>query len=277
MTYMDMEKLNKSQIVMLTLLTSFVTSIATGIVTVSLMEQAPPVIPQTINRVVERTVEKVIPQETQTATVITKEKTVTVRETDLIAQAVSRARSSTIKVHGDNGGTPGGFISRGVVISKGYVIAPDDSIVIGQTYYLIGGEKAVKLKAVATDAGNGITLLSADDTSEFTPAVLAQGGVVLGQTVVGITGINAIKVTSGIVTGIEEEKDTQKSFEINIDGGALTRGATIVNVDGALIGMYTKDTDHILPAQAMANLVSSLQAPASTASSTKEAAVKKSE
>ena len=35
---MDLEKLNKSQIVLLTLLVSFVTSIATGIVTVALMQ-----------------------------------------------------------------------------------------------------------------------------------------------------------------------------------------------------------------------------------------------
>ena len=66
---MDIEQLNKFQIVLLTLLVSFITSIATGIVTVALMEQAPPVIPQTINRIVERTIERTVPHETQTATV----------------------------------------------------------------------------------------------------------------------------------------------------------------------------------------------------------------
>ena len=51
---MDMEELSKSQIILLTLLVSFVTSIATGIVTVSLMNQAPPAIAQTVNRIIER-------------------------------------------------------------------------------------------------------------------------------------------------------------------------------------------------------------------------------
>src|SRR6185295_1104483 len=61
---MDIEKLTKSQIVLLTLLVSFVTSIATGIVTVSLMDQAPPAIAQTVNRVIEHTIETVVASST---------------------------------------------------------------------------------------------------------------------------------------------------------------------------------------------------------------------
>ena len=72
---MDMEHLSKSQIVLLTLLVSFVTSIATGIVTVSLMDQAPPAIAQTVNRIIERTVEKVVSSgQSAAATVVTQEK-----------------------------------------------------------------------------------------------------------------------------------------------------------------------------------------------------------
>ena len=59
---MDIEQLNRTQILLLTLLVSFVTSIATGIVTVSLMGQAPHGITQTVNRIFERTVEKVVPE-----------------------------------------------------------------------------------------------------------------------------------------------------------------------------------------------------------------------
>src|ERR1043166_8139095 len=52
---MDIEKLTKSQIVLLTLLVSFMTSIATGILTVPLLQQAPPEITKTVNREVDHT------------------------------------------------------------------------------------------------------------------------------------------------------------------------------------------------------------------------------
>ncbi len=56
---MAVEDLNKNQIILLTLLVSFVTSIATGIVTVTLIDQAPAPVAQTINQIVERTIERV--------------------------------------------------------------------------------------------------------------------------------------------------------------------------------------------------------------------------
>src|SRR3989338_10938680 len=93
---MEIEKLNKTQIILLTLLTSFVTSIATGIVTVTLLEQAPPVVTQTINRVVESTIEKVIPS--QGTSVVTKETTVVVKEDDLIAKSIENDSLSLARI-----------------------------------------------------------------------------------------------------------------------------------------------------------------------------------
>ncbi|MBI4692235.1 MAG: trypsin-like peptidase domain-containing protein [Candidatus Terrybacteria bacterium] len=49
-----MENLTKTQIVLLTLLVSFMTSLATGIVTVSLMSQAPAPFTQTVHKVIEK-------------------------------------------------------------------------------------------------------------------------------------------------------------------------------------------------------------------------------
>lgn len=60
---MDVKELNKSQLILLAILLSFITSIATGIVTVTLMQQAPPSIITPITKIVKQTVEKIVPAE----------------------------------------------------------------------------------------------------------------------------------------------------------------------------------------------------------------------
>src|ERR1700689_4033409 len=99
---MDMEKLNKSQIVLLGILVSFVTSIATGIVTVSLMQQAPPSVAETVNRVIEQTIETVASSTSQAqpaASVVTQQKTVVVDDSNLIAQAVKQVSPSVVRIY----------------------------------------------------------------------------------------------------------------------------------------------------------------------------------
>ncbi|MEI6660433.1 MAG: hypothetical protein WCK91_03365 [bacterium] len=56
---MDIQELDKKQLILLTLLITFVVSIATGIITVSLVNQAPKSVPQTVNNIIQRTIEKV--------------------------------------------------------------------------------------------------------------------------------------------------------------------------------------------------------------------------
>jgi hypothetical protein len=60
---MDIKDLNKSQLILLAVLLSFITSIATGITTVTLMQQAPASVTVPVTRIVRETVEKVVPAE----------------------------------------------------------------------------------------------------------------------------------------------------------------------------------------------------------------------
>lgn len=264
MGIMNIEQLNKSQIVLLTLLVSFVTSIATGIVTISLMEQAPPVIPQTINRVVERTIERVVPHETQTATVITTEKTVVVKETDLITQAVARARPSSVRLYYKADDGAGDFVARGVVIAEGYVIAPIPEPKVDNVYLIQSGEKSIEAKVISIDGANNIVLfaLSEPEKEHLPAAAVSASAITLGQTLVAMTGESSLKVASGIATAINEStlesgETIQASFEINIANDQLVLGSTLLNTDGAVIGMYVGNVK-IVPASFLAALMASI-------------------
>src|SRR6185312_489761 len=107
---MDLEKLTKHQIVLLTLLVSFVTSVATGIVSVSLMDQAPPGVTHTINQIVERTVQEVAPSQPAAAASI---KTVVVKDDDLTAQSIASVQKSVIRIV-EKGGDQ--LVARGVIV-----------------------------------------------------------------------------------------------------------------------------------------------------------------
>ncbi len=95
---MNLEELTKSQVVLLTLLVSFVTSIATGIVTVSLAEQGVSPVTNTVNRIVERTKEVVVKVESpEDPQVVTKE--VVIREGDLVAKAIEQNKNVSIAIY----------------------------------------------------------------------------------------------------------------------------------------------------------------------------------
>ncbi|GIW68126.1 MAG: hypothetical protein KatS3mg099_074 [Candidatus Parcubacteria bacterium] len=103
---MDIDKLTRSQIILLALLVSFVSSIASSIVTMTLLDQSPSeAVPQIVNRVVERTVERVVtpvPSESDEEETPQKErvveKTVVVREEELVPSAVAEARRYMVAV-----------------------------------------------------------------------------------------------------------------------------------------------------------------------------------
>ena len=136
---MEIEKLTKMQIVLLTLLVSFVTSIATGIVTVTLMDQAPPAITQTLNRVVERTVERVVPDESnQGASVITKETTVVVKEEDLITDSINKNSKSVVRIRSvAEEGVEGSLVGIGAIVSRNGMIVTDPSVIKNGSKYVV--------------------------------------------------------------------------------------------------------------------------------------------
>ena len=129
-----MEDLNKNQIVLLTLLISFVTSIATGIMTSSLLQEAPLEVTRTINRVVEKTIETVTP-----GVVTPGEKEVTtviVKEEDLILDSINKNVKSIVRIN-EKDATLGtwSFYGIGLVVNKdGHIAADRKTITEGNSY-----------------------------------------------------------------------------------------------------------------------------------------------
>lgn len=239
---MDIEHLTKTQIVLLTLLVSFVTSIATGIVTVSLMQQAPPVVAQTVNRIVERTVEKVVPA-AQTAAVV-REKTVVIKESDLIAEALKEVRPSIVQVYTTSEEAPV-FLGLGLVLSKDGSIVTDVSGVGTIPNVIVVQDDGERIAASVNvrDSGASLVYLStATSTREgkpaiWTPATLATARPVLGQSIFTMTGSDVGRISDGIVTALQPGDNGPSYIETDVDGSAIVAGSPLINTSGEVLGI----------------------------------------
>jgi len=274
---MKMEDLNKTQIVLLTLLVSFVTSIATGIVTVTLLEQAPPAVTQTINRVVEKTIQTVIPGEKQVTTVV---KEVIVKEENLLVNAVEKTSKSLVQISAVDEDGINVFLGLGVVISgDGYIITDKDRI-IGNRNNLVASRdgnyidieivsenediiilKTIKPEIVQENKSNNkdIQPVAEEQATEnfgisLIPATLADSdSVKLGQSIATIGGKSGDSVFMGIVSRLdteivvesdgEDKKEGSNEVKIlkyivtNLELSNKNTGSPLLNMDGDILGV----------------------------------------
>ncbi|PCI29661.1 hypothetical protein COB55_01840 [Candidatus Wolfebacteria bacterium] len=207
-----MEDLTKHQIVLLTLLISFVTSIATGIVTVTLIDQAPQGVTQTINRIVERTVERVVPAESQAASIITKEVTVVVNEDDLVIETVATGSRNVVRIFEKSNSGDETFMGLGVVITSDGVIATD--ITVGKkesslsAIFQDGVAYDIVFLASSDDTQLALMYIEKDDSADVTFAALETAlsrTIKLGQGVVSLGSSEGAAVSTGIVSKLPIE------------------------------------------------------------------------
>ncbi len=218
-----MEGLNKTQLILLALLVSFVTSIATGIVTVTLMDQAPAGVTQTINRIVERTVEKVVPSGNQSSI-----KTVVIKNEDFIVEAVKRNSGGVVKVsafaQNDKGEvTKGEALGIGFAVSADGLIVLDSGIVSDDTSYAVtlSDGKTLKANTVSQDEKNGLAFVKAvpandKEAVKLSPVELSDlsgdSALKLGQTVVALAGKDGSDVYSGIISGFRKSASLEEAL-----------------------------------------------------------------
>lgn len=242
---MDLEKLTKHQIVLLTLLVSFVTSIATGIVTVSLMDQAPPGVTRVINQIVEHTVEKVVEPVAQGAAVVAAPavttKTVVVKDEDLMAQSIAAAQKAVVRIVVKGSDQ---LVVRGVIIDQTGTAITDRSAIeaTGQTdfeAYLYSSEKVpLKIRAEKNTATSSILVLdlAVASSSGFAPIALADASKVkLGSSVIRIGGTGVDTVGSGIIARLP----TKDVPFLQATVSSATPGSVILTLFGEVLGLST--------------------------------------
>ncbi len=248
---MDMEHLSKSQIVLLTLLVSFVTSIATGIVTVSLYDQAPPIVTQTVGRVIEKTVETVMPApEGQPAaaatTVVTKEKTVVVTESEQISKAVERVSPSLVRVYTST--EEPAFLGLGIVIDTSGTILTDSASLDERPDAVLALSDGTRVRAFVTrrDTDLGVAYLTVSTTSlaslskpvQWKPVSIATDRPVLGATAVALSGKTVSRIASGLVTALLTEGKTSV-IDTNVAESSIMSGSPLIDTSGNLVGVST--------------------------------------
>lgn len=231
---MDLEKLTKHQILLLTLLVSFVTSIATGIVTVSLMDQAPEGVTRIINQIVERTVETVVPS-TQGAAVATE--TVVVKQDELVPQSIAMVQKSVVRIVAKDSDA---LVARGVVIdAKGTVLTDAAALVASQASsfeaILASGERVAALPQGDLKASNVAQVSLTLGTSTVAPVKFVDRNMLtLGQTVLRIGGAGADTVGEGVIAALPSEANKEVIYA---SVSSATPGSIIITIFGEVVGM----------------------------------------
>jgi hypothetical protein len=260
---MDIERLTKSQIVLLTLLTSFVTSIATGIVAVTLMEQAPPAITQTVNRIVERTVEKVVPEAMGQVAGAAVTERVVIREQDLVAEALTTVEPSVVRLFtpgkDENGKEIELFAGIAIVESQNGVLVADIATPAGPLSALRSDGIRVSVSVIKSESEKKdklVRLQAATSTKvedeeggvkelPWIPAKISSQLPALGQSVVAIGGRASTRLAAGIITAISEksaEDARGQMLETSIPGDSFSAGSPLMNSKGEIVAIATRES-----------------------------------
>jgi len=259
---MDIKELNKTQLILLAVLLSFVTSIATGITTVTLMQQAPASFTVPVNRVVQQTIEKIQQVEGKTVT-----QTVVVKEEDLVVDAIAKNSTAVFSITRET--QDANFKTIEVSAGRGFAISTDGTIATDATfvpdkevYYVKNDSGKFKADFVSTDK-NGFSFLkigapvNGTDKLVFTvPAFGDLSKMKIGQQVL-LVGNN---VSSSIFEGL----NASKSLDLNVSKS--NAGGLVLNLDGEALGIaLSSDT---ISFASIKSITDALTASASSATKT---------
>ena len=231
---MDIKDLNKSQLILLAVLLSFVTSIATGITTVTLMQQAPVSFTAPVNRVVQQTVDKIEQVEGKTIT-----QTVVVKEEDLVVDAIAKNQTAVFTITKETQDPPT-FVTAEVSAGRGFAISTDGIIVADATlvpdkevYYVKNDSGKFKADFVSTDKAGfsflkiGAAVNGKDELAFTVPAFGDLSKMKIGQQVLVLGNT----ISSSIFEGL----NANKGIDLSVSKSNV--GALVLNLDGEVLGI----------------------------------------
>lgn len=239
---MDMKDLNKSQLILLAILLSFIISIATGIVTVTLMQQAPSSVTVPINRIIRQTVEKIVPSEGKNTV-----QTIIIKEEDLVVDAIAKNESAIFSITKEIQDIDGKIIEisagRGFVVSNNGIVVADGSLVSqDQVYYLKNNSGKFKTEFISLDK-NGFSFLKIgaplDEKPARTTGVVQSGGNKIVFTVPTFGNLSEMKAGQKIlVLGSTISSfifEGNKDIKINVTKS--NAGGIVLDLDGDVLGI----------------------------------------
>lgn len=226
---MNLEELDKSQLLLLTVLVNFVTSIAVSVLTVSLLAQAPPTLTQTVNRIVEHTVESVA-SSTPIDRIIppSRPQTVVIRDEDLLTAAIEANNKRKVTLYSAVYGTSSPLISGTYLPTARAVVTAN---VLLPKEVLIGFSDGSVHQASLSKSGATIVIYGFADDAQLpdapTPNLLTKGSLKEGQTVLA-TGADG-RVVTGIVTKVDDLIHTSFT-SIRLGSAAVSSGGNIIGI-----------------------------------------------
>ncbi len=249
---MNIEDLNKTQLLLLTILVNFVTAIATAVLTVSLLDQAPPTVTQTVNRIVEHTVDTVS-QSSPIPGIVTKETTVVIKDEDLLAAAIAVDAARTVYIY--KGATTTAAIAVGTYLPKARAVVtaslatlPPEASIAFPDGSLVG--------ASISRTGATLTIYGFSDTAKLpntpSPDLVKSASLKQGQTLI------ALSHDGSAATGIISKVDAD-GVHAAITG--ISAGAAAVNISGDLIGIATGVAGTFASADKILTLLSATSSP----------------
>ena len=261
-----MQDLNKNQIVLLTLLISFVTSIATGIITSSLLQEAPLQVTRNINSIVEKTIQTVTP-----SNILSSQQkeitTVVVKEEDLILDSINKNIKSIVRIKERDSITDlSSFYGLGLVINKDGGIIADRQTIVPSDFYsaTMNDGTEIPVTPLGIDKQTNFILFKVNQTAKsadkspekspeknlektttFVPVTLGDSEPKLGQTLIGLGGDTTNAVSVGRVVSLQIKDlnvgtSTTKyiaGIDTDLSTKDLVDGSPVFNLSGDVVGV----------------------------------------